>query len=242
MKKKTLTLLLTLLLCLTLAVPAFAEESQYRKGQYVTFSGHTDFDYYYTYTEEKTEVNYKCFSVVENGQRVYAAVKESLYEYYRSVFNDQDVSLKGNYQQTAGDGAPIITVIWTVEFNGSKEKLTDVSETLAPVLCKEGTTPDFRLFNDLYDDLTVSTAEDGSYMTIDNNPLNFKGGSIIYSASGLGYVKLTNKALGLPEWLYEEMCNTRALDGKQKEIFDNVTVTWTYHPDQGLEVIYRTNN
>ena len=113
---------------------------------------------------------------------------------------------------------------------------------MAPALYQKGTNPNFRLFYDLYDDGTVSVAEDGSYMTIDNNPLNLKGGSIIFAETGLNDVKRTHKALGLPDWLYEEMMSTRAIDGRQKESFDNVTVSWTYHPDKGLEVLYRSNH
>lgn len=243
MKKKVVSLLLTMLLCLAFAVPVFAEETQYKTGEYVVYSGHTDFDYYYTYTVEKSDTNYKCFSVVENGQRVYAAVKESLYEYCRQVFNDQDVTLEGAVQSIAGDGAPVILATWTVTYddNGTKV-LTELGESLSPVLYKKGTTPNFKLFYDLFDDLTVSVADDGSYMTIDNNPLNLSHGSIIFAEAGINHVKLTNKTLGLPDWLYEEMANTRALDGRQKEVFDDVTVTWSYHPSQGLEVIYRTNH
>ena len=241
MKKKFVALLLTVVLCLAAVMPAFAADgTQYKLGDYVSFSGHTDFGYYYTYTAGKTD--FKCFSVVEDGQRVYAAVKESLYEYFKAVFNDQDVALKGSVQSIAGDGSPVIFVIWTVTNEDGKEKVTDIDDTLAPALYQKGTTPDLKLFYDLYDDMTVSVADDGSYMTIDNNPLDIKGGSIIYNETGLNHVKLTNKVLGLPDWLYKEMINTRALDGRQKEVFDHVTVTWSYHPDQGLEVIYRTNN
>lgn len=241
MKKKVISLLAVLALCLTLAVSAFAEGSQYKTGEYVTYAGHTNFDYFYTYTEK--DVNYKCFSVMAtDGQQFYSAVKESLYEYYRSAYADKDVTLRGAVQSIAGDGVPVIFATWTVTNDDGKEKLTDTAEDVAPLFCKEGTTPDFRLFYDLYNDLTVSVAEDDSYMTIDNNPLNLKGGSIIYRDSGLEHVKLTNRSLGLPDWLYKEMLNTRAIDGRQKESFDNVTVTWSYHPNQGLEVIYRTNN
>lgn len=237
--KKLASLLLTMVLCLALAVPAFAADTQYKTGEYVVYSGHTDFGYYYTYSTDKA--NYKCFSVVENGQRVYAAVKESLYEYCRQVFNDKDVTFEGAVQSIAGDGAPVILATWTVTYDNETKVLTELGESLSSVLYKKGTNPNFKLFYDLFDDLTVSVSDDGSYMTIDNNPLNLKGGSIIFNEAGLNHVKLTHKALGLPDWLYEEMINTRALDGRQKEVFDDVTVTWSYHPNQGLEVIYRTN-
>lgn len=55
------------------------------------------------------------------------------------------------------------------------------------------------------------------------------------------HVREANESLGLPDWLYEEIVSTRAIDGRQKETFDKVTVTWSYHPDHGLEVIYRKN-
>lgn len=241
MKKKIVALLVTVMLSVTFVVAAFAEGAQYKVGEYVTYSGHTDFDYYFTYTVEKSNTSYKCFSVVEDGQRVYAAVKESLYEYYRSVFNNQDVTFRGAVQRTADDGAPVILATWKVVDEEGKQNLISLDEDVAPTFYEEGTAPDFKLFYALYDDLTVSVAEDGSYMTIDNNPLNLKGGSIIWNDAGLKHVKLTNRSLGLPDWLYEEMANTRAIDGRQKEIFKDVTVTWSYHPNQGLEVIYRTN-
>ena len=241
MKKKVISLLVMLALCLAFAVPAFAADTQYKVGDYVSYSGHTDFGYYYTYTAK--DVNYKCFSVAAaDGQRYYASVKESLYEYFKGAFANQDVTFRGAVQSIAGDGAPVINTTWVVTNEDGKEKLTEVDEYVAPLFYKKGTPPDFKLFYDLYDNLTVSVAEDGSYMTVDNNPLDLKGGSIIYSEEGLNQVKLTNKALGLADWLYEEMLNTRALDGRQKEVFDDVTVTWSYHPDHGLEVIYRRNN
>ena len=77
---------------------------------------------------------------------------------------------------------------------------------------------------------------------IDTNPFNYKDGDSSLIETGLDHIETINKALDLPDWLYEEMLKTRALDGRQKESFDNVTVTWSYHPDQGMEAIYRTNN
>ena len=85
------------------------------------FQAITDFGYYFTYSVEKTNTNYKCFSVVENGQRVYAAVKESLYDYYKNVFNDQDVTFKGEVQRFADDGAPVIMATWKVVNEDGKE-------------------------------------------------------------------------------------------------------------------------
>lgn len=80
---------------------------QYKVGNYVSYSGHTDFGCYYTYTVK--DVNYKCFSVVSaDGQCYYASVKESLYEYFKGAFANQDITFRGAVQSIAGDGAPVI--------------------------------------------------------------------------------------------------------------------------------------
>lgn len=243
MKRRTfLALGLTAALSIPFTMTAFADDESYSAGQTVEFSGHTDFGYYYTYTVGSSKkVNYKCFSVVNNNVRTYAAVNEDLYEYYKATFNDKDVVFKGDYQFSAGDGAPIVIPTWEVRNEEKDNELYNLENYIAPLLYQEGTTPNFKLFGELYGTgSTVSAAEDGSYLTIDTNPLNIKG-SFLFKDGALAKIKLTNAALGLPDWLYGEMLDTRAIDGKQKETFKNVTVSWTYSPSQGLEVMYRTN-
>ena len=242
MKKKLFAILVSVVALLAFSAVAFADEPEYKTGLILEFSGHTDFDYFYTYTAGTKQVNYKCFSVVENGQRKYVSVKESLYESYRNVFANQDVTFQGIVLNVAGDGSPIISVTTKIVNDEKGKKTVLVDDCVVPLMFKKDSDPDLKLLYDLFDDnLGVSVATDGSYLSIDTNPFNIKGGSIFYKDLGLHRVQMTNTALGLPDWLYEEMCNTRALDGKQKETFEKVTVTWTYAPSQGLEVIYRKN-
>ena len=118
MKKKIASLLLTLALGLVLTVPAFA--ANYSKWTATEFSGQTDFGYFYTYagqdqsTYPYQDANYECFSVVSaDGQRFYAAIKDAQYEYAKAALNNQQITLKGLYQQTAGDGSPIILGFYT---------------------------------------------------------------------------------------------------------------------------------
>ena len=73
---------------------------------------------------------------------------------------------------------------------------------------------------------------------IDTNPSNISGGSLSQD-SALNEIQKFNKFFGLPDWIYQEMLKTRAIDGRQLEEFDKVTVSWSYHPDYGLEVIHR---
>ena len=55
-------------------------------------------------------------------------------------------------------------------------------------------------------------------------------------------VENLNADLDLPDWLYTEITETRAVDGRQKEVFDYVTVTWSYSVDSGLNIVYRKNS
>ena len=51
-------------------------------------------------------------------------------------------------------------------------------------------------------------------------------------------IKSINSALNLPESLNQKLNKTRAIDGRQTETYDNIEVSWSYHPNQGLEIIY----
>lgn len=249
MRKKLAALPVVFALCLAFMLTAFAADAAYKTGQTVEISGQTDFDYFYTYSDTDytiypyKEENYKCFSVVaEDGQRFYAAVKECRYEYSRAAFAGQTVTLKGKYQQTAGDGAPVVLVSDKVtQDEKGREVCTPIGDCIWDVV-GHGKAPDetFRIIRSVYPDVVTALSEDGSYLMVDTNPYDRKSGTT-YQAAGLTRIKEVNGALGLPDWLYEEMVQTRALDGRQKETFDHVTVTWSYHPDHGLEVMYRKN-
>mgnify|MGYP000784672077 FL=1 len=116
-----------------------------------------------------------------------------------------------------------------------------LDELLVPVLKVNADSLDFQTIYDVFDDRALTVANDGSYITFDTNPYNFKD-SFLFTDVVLREIKLANQIYGLPDWLYEEMVSTKALDGRQKESFDRLTVTWTYSPNTGLEVTYRKNN
>ncbi len=50
-------------------------------------------------------------------------------------------------------------------------------------------------------------------------------------------ISLNNK-LDIPDALYDRMMQTRALDGTQSSEYNDIYISWTYHPDDGLTVIY----
>lgn len=96
--------------------------------------------------------------------------------------------------------------------------------------------PDMKAIANEYADSSFCTvADDGSYIEIDTDPVDF--GNFVMSGS-MDAVKNINKELGFPESVYAQMKSTRAIDGAQNYEKDGVEVRWTYHPDNGLEVIY----
>ena len=212
---------------------------QYTKDQELVISGKVDFDYFYTY---KDTLSYKCFSLTKNGKRFYASVREDLYNYYKNAFKNHSLTLKGKYQFTAGDGSPVVEVSTLVE--GTKE--TNLRSYLWTLNKGSSKNPNFKAYADLKGDgLILSAAKDGQSITIDSNPWGASKGSQAYQLSNdlaLLYIKELNSEFGLPDWLYTEMVSTRAVDGRQKEVFDYITVTWSYHPDSGINILYRKNN
>ncbi|RRS01649.1 hypothetical protein [Glycomyces terrestris] len=44
--------------------------------------------------------------------------------------------------------------------------------------------------------------------------------------------------LEVPDSVRDRMDNTRALDGYQEAEFDGITVTWNYHPDDGVNMTF----
>ena len=51
-------------------------------------------------------------------------------------------------------------------------------------------------------------------------------------------IKYVNEALGFSSSLYNDMLKTSYIMGRQSEENDDYRVSWTYHPNEGLEVTY----
>lgn len=93
---------------------------------------------------------------------------------------------------------------------------------------------------DGFKDTYAKLGYDKKSLTIDTNPKDSKY-SNIYEDNAIAAIQKINLHLGLPSSLLEKMSNTRALDGTQSQNCGTYTVTWNYHPDSGLKVIYEIN-
>lgn len=60
-----------------------------------------------------------------------------------------------------------------------------------------------------------------------------------YDFSSLSDVQTIIESLDLPDSLYDEMCATNALMGRQSDTYDGFEISWSYHPDNGLDVIFK---
>lgn len=81
----------------------------------------------------------------------------------------------------------------------------------------------------------VSVSNDGKSLIIDTNPGDIED---YYEPDALSAIRKIHSTLGLPDSLITKMTQTRVIDGRQSESYDNITVSWTYHPNLGLEIIY----
>lgn len=96
-----------------------------------------------------------------------------------------------------------------------------------------------RDFNKMYGNIALNDwceiAEDGSWMVIDTNPLDIEDDDDLAAFYAIEEI---NNELGFSSSLWRRMQNTSALNGQQSDTTDQYEVTWSYHPDHGLEVMY----
>ncbi|MCL2403548.1 MAG: hypothetical protein FWC86_04900 [Coriobacteriia bacterium] len=76
---------------------------------------------------------------------------------------------------------------------------------------------------------------DGLSLEILTNPENRTTES---RSRAIQAIREVNHELGLPDYVWTLMSSTRAMDGRQSEPFEGGTVSWIFHSDSGLEVLY----
>ena len=179
------------------------------------------------------------------------------------ILNRQDVTIKTEESITLTctvlpTDATNKTITWvssdtsiaTVDANGKVTGVDAGTCTITAYAGKVSTSanitvkkkgPDFqKLYNEIDSDVQYgwTLGSDNSYLKADTNVYDLDDYSNFY----IWYsIEDMNEKLGLPESLNNDMLETTWSMGKQSETFKDagVTVTWTYHPDKGLEVIYK---
>ena len=105
----------------------------------------------------------------------------------------------------------------------AKEKLEEAYDT-----CCEGSSYEY-----------ASLGYDNMSLTIDTNPTNKSSDD--NESDAMAAIVAINSYLGIPSSVLDKMSSTRALDGMQTQDCGTYTVTWNYHPDNGMKVIYEVN-
>lgn len=86
-----------------------------------------------------------------------------------------------------------------------------------------------------------------SYMKIDTNPYDKDVDDLTLvelatfenlQKDSLSGIRFCNEKLGFSAAVYEKMLNTTALMGLQSQETGKYRVSWSYHPNKGLEVMY----
>lgn len=69
--------------------------------------------------------------------------------------------------------------------------------------------------------------------------LDMKGEELGSGDLGITNVYCVLSHLDTPSYVTTAMENTRALDGRQSEEWGRFSASWTYHPDDGLDILIR---
>lgn len=77
----------------------------------------------------------------------------------------------------------------------------------------------------------VRVSDNGTTLTLDMM------GEEEWSGANLSDVECIIRQVGVPEYIKNAIWVTRALDGRQTDEFDGITISWSYHPDNGLDLL-----
>lgn len=166
---------------------------------------------------------------------------------------NQSLSYSGGYGKIKWNSSnkKIATVSSSGKVNGLKPGTCTISATRNGVTkkCKVTVQPNFtELYYDYCDYEIAEVARDNSYLVLDSDPYNIGDSDDYYDIQEWLYyydlfdnaVKSIHKDIGLPESLLERMKLTYSSMGKQTEYYPDkgFSVSWIYHPDYGLEIVY----
>jgi hypothetical protein len=77
-----------------------------------------------------------------------------------------------------------------------------------------------------------AVGDDGSSLELDMEGDDYGSGELSFTN-----VACALEELDIPDSVMSKMDSTRSLDGRVTEDWDGIEATWTYHPDDGLDVI-----
>jgi len=76
----------------------------------------------------------------------------------------------------------------------------------------------------------IEVLDDGKTLSIDGKGEEHQGATFTE-------IDCVLSAIPVPSYVTSRMDQTRALDGMQREKFDTYDISWSYHPDNGLDIV-----
>lgn len=144
--------------------------------------------------------------------------KKAIDEYNNGKYLDakNDFKASGNY----GDTATYLLKIEDLE----KKEATEEAHRKNVELLRSA-------YKSVRSNSRISLASDGLSITADSKDE--------YDFSTLFDILTIITTLNLPDSLYDAMVSTNSLMGRQSETYKAWNVSWSYHPDNGLDVIFK---
>ena len=111
---------------------------------------------------------------------------------------------------------------------------------VAILALKKGGGTDFnKMYSGIAGESWCSIASDGTWIKLDTNPLDIDD---YCDSVAFNEIESILNDLGFSSSVSEEMSETTALMGKQSDSTDKYEVSWTYHPNNGLEVMFKVKD
>ena len=119
------------------------------------------------------------------------------------------------------------------------KKLITIAGASALLVSLTGCAGSFDTFQKAYDTCGtpsgVSVSDEGKTIIIDGMNEYFVGATIYDTTCVLNAVEV-------PSYILSNMETTNSLMGRQSDTFgDKVDVSWSYHPDNGLDIVIHKN-
>ena len=120
------------------------------------------------------------------------------------------------------------------------KKLIAIAGTTLLMVSLTGCAGKFETFQKAYNTCGspsgIRVSDEGKTITIDGN------GEYEYSGASIYDTACVLEAIETPSYIISNMDTTNSLMGRQTATFgDKIDVSWSYHPDNGLDIVIHKN-
>jgi hypothetical protein len=99
-----------------------------------------------------------------------------------------------------------------------------------------GCAGQFDLFQKAYDSCGtpsgVSVSDNGTTISVDTI------GEEEYSGASYSDLVCVINGVETPSYIYDGIMSVRAMDGRQTQEFDGIVVSYSFHPDHGMSIVF----